>query len=152
MPHSDQTAAVRFAATTAVFTAAHHVGDYWIQTHDQALAKGRPGREGRRACAAHVATYTLGQAVALAAADRYLGLGIRWRRAAAGLAVSAATHYLADRRAPLEAIAERIGKAEFHDVGRGHGCLGTGAGALDQSWHIGWCAVAAAVVAGPERT
>ncbi|MEU0941138.1 hypothetical protein ABZ374_48380, partial [Embleya sp. NPDC005971] len=58
----------RFAATAAILTAAHHVGDYWIQTHAQALAKGRPGREGRRACAAHVATYTLGQALALAAA------------------------------------------------------------------------------------
>ncbi|MFE3202212.1 hypothetical protein [Embleya sp. NPDC059237] len=145
------TAAARFGAVAAVLVCAHHVGDYWTQTHRQALTKGRPGAEGHRACAAHVVTYTLGQAAALAAADRYLGLGVHWRRAAAGLAVSAATHYLVDRRSPLEAIANGIGKGEFYKVGAGHGCLGTGAAAMDQSWHLGWCTLAAAVVAGPGR-
>jgi len=146
------TAATRFAAAAAVLAATHHVADYWVQTHGQALAKGKPGVDGRRACAAHVATYTLTQALALAAADRYLGLGLTWRRAAAGLAVSGITHYVADRRAPLEALAGRIGKGEFYRLGRDLGPhLGTGAVALDQSWHLGWCAVAAAVVAGPGR-
>ncbi|OPC84204.1 hypothetical protein B4N89_27670 [Embleya scabrispora] len=143
--------ATRFGAVAAILLAAHHVGDYWLQTHGQAQAKGKPGAEGRRACAAHVATYTLGQAAALAAADRYLGLGIRRRRAVTGLAVSAATHYLVDRRRPLEAIANRLGKGKFYRVGAGHGCLGTGAGAMDQSWHLAWCTLAAAVVAGPGR-
>ncbi|MEU0937619.1 hypothetical protein [Embleya sp. NPDC005971] len=145
------TAAIRFGAVAAVLLGAHQVGDYWIQTHGQAMAKGKPGREGATACAAHVATYTLGQAAALAAADRYLRLGLTCRRAAAGLAVSAATHYYADRRTPLAALANRLGKGEFHRLGQSAGCLGTGAGALDQSWHLGWCTLAAAVVAGPGR-
>lgn len=37
---------------------AHTVADHWVQTDAQARNKGLPGWPGRRACAAHVASYT----------------------------------------------------------------------------------------------
>jgi hypothetical protein len=88
---------VRFAAAYAVLTAAHEVGDYILQRDSDAVTKDKHGPEGAAACARHVASYTATQAVALWAADRRFGLGLNWRRAAAGLAVSAVTHYVADR-------------------------------------------------------
>ncbi|RSS38913.1 hypothetical protein EF906_20055 [Streptomyces sp. WAC08241] len=145
------TAPERFAASYAVLTAAHEVGDYWAQQDRDAVAKGRPGREGRLACARHVASYTAVQALALVAANRGLGLRLDWRRAAAGLAVSAVTHYLADRSAGhwqetepstrLVRLAHRKGSAGWLQRDPGAGPL------LDQAWHKGWIAVAAAVAA-----
>ncbi|MFI0929686.1 hypothetical protein ACH4TP_38045 [Streptomyces sp. NPDC021012] len=144
--------AERFAASYAVLTAAHDVGDYIVQQDRDAVAKGRPGREGRIACARHVASYTATQAVALAAANRGLRLGLSWRRMAAGLAVSAVTHYVADRCAGhwaetdgapvLVRAAHRSGKAGWLTRDPGAGPL------LDQAWHKGWIALAAAVAAG----
>ncbi|NML55342.1 hypothetical protein HHL19_16350 [Streptomyces sp. R302] len=147
------TAGIRFAAAYAVLTAAHEVGDYWAQRDEDAVAKGRPGREGRAACIRHVASYTAVQALALAAADKGLALGLTWRRAAAGLAVSALTHYAADRCAGHWA---ETGPDAPALVRAAHGTGHTGwltrapeAGPLmDQSWHKGWIAVAAMIVAG----
>jgi hypothetical protein len=144
--------AARFAATSAVLTASHEVADYWVQRDADAVAKGSPGWEGRAACARHVASYTMTQAVALYAADRALGLGLGWRRAAAGLAVSAATHYVADRSGDrwqeegastrLVRLARWKGSAGWLERDPGAGPL------LDQAWHKGWVAVAAAVAVG----
>jgi len=151
------TAAERFAASYAVLTAAHEVGDYWAQQDKDAVAKGRPGQEGRLACARHVASYTAVQAIALIAANRVLGLRLNWRRAAAGLAVSAVTHYAADRSAGhwqepepepstrLVRLAHRKGSAGWLQRDPGAGPL------LDQAWHKGWIAVAAATVAGGQE-
>ncbi|MFE7510148.1 hypothetical protein ACFU8I_02805 [Streptomyces sp. NPDC057540] len=143
------TAASRFAAVYAVLTAAHEIGDYWIQQDRDAAAKGKPGREGQTACARHVATYTATQALALLAADRTLRLNLDWRRAAAGLAVSAVTHYAADRSAGhwqeekptarLVRLARWKGSTNWLLRDPGAGPL------LDQAWHKGWIAVAAAV-------
>jgi len=143
--------AARFGAAYAVLTAAHEVGDYWAQQDRDAVAKGRPGTEGRMACARHVASYTAVQAVALAAANRGLGLGLSWRRMSAGLAVSAVTHYAADRSAGhwqeakpstrLVRLAHRKGSAQWLQRDPGAGPL------LDQAWHKGWITVAAAVTA-----
>ena len=144
--------AVRFAAAYAVLTAAHEVGDYWAQQDSDAVAKGRPGREGIAACARHVAGYTAVQAVALLAADRGLNLRLNWRRATAGLALSAATHYLADRAAghwrdntPNAPVVARLAHAAGHSPWL---TKDAGAGPLmDQAWHKGWIAVAAAIAA-----
>jgi hypothetical protein len=137
-----------FAVAFGSYYAGHLAGDYWVQTTPQALGKGAPGWAGRRACAAHVATYTLTQAGFLALAARRLGLPASPRRAAAGLALSAATHYFADRRAPLRRVASLTGKGEFWDSGEG---LASGAAHLDQAWHIGWIFIAALVTAGGAR-
>lgn len=144
--------AARFAATYAVLTASHEVADFWVQRDKEAVAKGGHGAEGRAACARHVASYTATQAVALLAADRALRLGLDWRRAAAGLAVSAVTHYVADRSGGrwredgpstrLVRFARKTGHTGWLERDPGAGPL------LDQAWHKGWIAVAAAVAGG----
>ncbi len=133
-----------FAATFAALYAAHQVGDFWVQTEQQAATKGQPGWPGRIACAQHCATYTLTAFAALAALYWVTGAtGPAWRLTA-GLAVSAVTHYIADRRAPLRRIADAVGRGEFYRVaGRGI----NGAYLLDQSWHVGWLAITALVIA-----
>lgn len=144
-------AATRFAAAYAVLTASHEVADHWVQRDAEAVTKGNPGPAGARSCAVHVATYTATQAAALLAADRLLGLGLSWRRAALGLAVSAVTHYVADRQGGHWAdehsrgvvrLAAATGHAGWLERDPGAGYL------MDQAWHKGWIAVAAAIAAG----
>jgi hypothetical protein len=143
---TDQLAAI--AAVFAVLFAAHSVGDHWVQTGHQAEHKGLPGWPGRWACAAHVATYTVTGVVALAMLAAVTG----WRPAVvpllAGLGINAGTHYIADRRTPLQWIAERLGSGRFWQLGDPSQCLGTGRYALDQSWHHGWILVTALIIGG----
>lgn len=130
-----------FALAFAALYASHQVADHWVQTQHQANAKGQPGWPGRLACLAHVATYTLTQAIALLAALAVTHADPAPWRVALALAVSAATHYVIDRRTPLRRMALALGKSpEWLDHGGGMY-------ALDQSWHIGWLFVAALIVA-----
>ena len=118
----------------------HFVGDYWVQTHWQATHKHLPTWTGRRACATHVSTYTafMGAIVVVVAHSQHLT--ITPGRLALGLAVSAVTHYAADRRAPLRRLALAAGKDP--------GWLdGGGLALLDQAWHMGWLMVAGLVMA-----
>jgi hypothetical protein len=126
----------------AALYAAHMVADHWIQTNRQATGKGRPGWAGRRACATHVATYTVTALVALLAVAWRTGTPLPPLPVAVGLAVSALSHYLVDRRAPLRAMATRLGKDP--------GWLDHGGGLylLDQSWHVGWLLISALVMTG----
>lgn len=118
---------------------AHGIGDYWVQTEHQATAKGLPGWVGRRACLAHVATYTLTIAAALAAVSTTQHIPLNPWRVVAGLAVSAVTHYIADRRTPLRRLAIATGKdAGWIDGG--------GLAHLDQMWHGGWLLVSAITI------
>jgi hypothetical protein len=143
-----------FAAVFAALYAAHQVADHWVQTQHQADTKGQPGWAGRLACAAHVATYTATGMLALLT----LSLATGWRPDAwhltTGMAVSAVSHYIADRRTPLRRIAAALGSAKFYALGvprpgrDDNPSLGTGAHALDQSWHVGWLFAAALMVAG----
>jgi hypothetical protein len=145
------TAAIRFATAYAVLTASHEVADHWVQVDSQATAKGTPGPVGAKACVKHVASYTATQGLALLGADRLLGLGLNPRRAAAALAVSAVTHYVADRqgghwRDPHPRGVVRLAAVTGH---RGWLERDPGAGYLmDQAWHKGCIAVAAMVAAG----
>lgn len=148
-----------FAAAFAALYAGHHVGDYWIQTDHQAQHKGAAGVHGRRACLAHVISYTITQGAFLV---MVLSLGgeLDLARAAGALALSAITHYAADRREHglMFRLARLLpGKARFLQLGAPRDVrvyafggardepsdqpldsptLGTGAWALDQSWHI----------------
>lgn len=133
--------AVRFAATFAALYAAHHVGDYWVQTDRQAVNKGKPGAEGRKACAAHVGTYTATTALAVLGMDRATGLRTHPWAFLAGQAFSAATHYAADRRdhGLMMRLVDRLGKSQY---ARERG----GAPFLDQAWHIAALAGTALVV------
>ncbi|MGW2260290.1 transcriptional regulator [Streptomyces sp. NPDC001780] len=133
-----------FAALYALSRVAADAADHWIQTHRQAVTKAEPGPAGRRACAAHVASYVGTQAAAVGAGAWLLGIRITPGRAATALAISAVTHYVADRRTPVRRLAEAIGKTGFYELG---GPLG-GAYLLDQGVHHAAEAVAVAVLAG----
>lgn len=144
----------QFAAAYAVLTASHEVADHWVQTDAQAVAKGSPDRAGALACVRHVATYAGTQALALLAADRLLSLRLRPGRAAAALAVSALTHYAADRQGGHWRDEEPRGVVRLAAVTGHSGWLSRDPGAgylLDQAWHKGWIVVAAAVAAGGAR-
>lgn len=134
--------AAAFGATFAALYAAHQVADHWVQTQRQAETKGGPGWRSRLACAAHVATYTVVAAGALAAADRRAGLDLNGRRVVAGLTVSAVSHYVVDRRAPLRRAADALGKSPAW-LDHGGGMY-----ALDQSAHAGFLFLAALVISG----
>jgi hypothetical protein len=142
-----------FASVFIAWFVAHQVADHWIQTQHQADHKGAPGWPGRIACAAHVATYTATALAALTALALSLGLPLSPGRVAAGLAVSAVTHYIADRRTPLRRLAELTGLAAFYALGAprpgrdDNPSLGTGSYALDQSFHYLFLFVAALVIA-----
>lgn len=146
--------ATQFSAAYAALTAAHEVADHIVQVDRDAVAKGKEGAEGRIACLRHVGSYTLTQAVALAAADCGLKLRLDWRWATAGLLVSAATHYAADRSGgrwaedPEKQPTTRMVRAA-HRSGKG-GWLTRDPQAgyrIDQAWHKGWIAIAAGIVA-----
>ncbi|KAB2351608.1 transcriptional regulator [Actinomadura rudentiformis] len=140
-----------FACVFIALYAAHEVGDQWVQTHHQACGKGRPGWSGALLCAAHVATLTATKAAALALVAGVLQLPLTGWAVVAGLAVDAASHYWADRRVTLAALARAVGKAEYYALGApraGHDdnvCAGTGSFHLDQAWHKGWLLVAALI-------
>lgn len=134
-----------FAAVFAAYSAAHWLGDYWIQTSHQGTRKADPGRAGRRACVRHVITYTMTLAALLTLAAWWLALPLSTGWMCAGLGVSAVTHYIADRKYALRWLAARIGKAGFWDYGDG---LASGAKFLDQAWHWGWLFIAALITTG----
>lgn len=155
--------AARFATGYALLRAAAAIGDMWVQTDTCARIKGATDtnpvidhdeetgaeiavhgtREGQLACLHHCATYTATQAAALLVGSRVLGLRLKPGRVAAALAVSFATHYVADRRRPMARLAEATGKKAFYDR------LSPVCGQfeLDQAWHHGWEAAAALILA-----
>lgn len=145
---------IEFVAAFCALYAAHQVGDHWVQTDRQAAMKGHPGWQGRAACALHVATYTLTGAAALAATALVVGADFSLPAVAAGLGVSAVTHYIADRREPLRRLAVATGHPRFVTLGLprpgrdDNPSLGTGMYALDQAWHVGWMFVASLVIGG----
>lgn len=147
--------AARFAATYAALTAAHEVADHWVQIDSQAIVKGNASRDGAIACAEHVITYTATQAAALLAVQRATGMRLSWRRAALGLAISAATHYIADRQGGhwrdeeprgIVRLAAATGHAGWLQRDPNAGYL------MDQAWHKGWIAVAALVSSGGDQS
>jgi hypothetical protein len=109
------TDAVRLALTLAVLYAAHQIADHWIQTHTQACGKAAPGWAGWRANLAHVATYTATLGACLTLVSWLYRLDLHPGLTALGLTVNAITHAIADRRAPLRALALAVGKRAYWD-------------------------------------
>lgn len=145
-----------FAATFIALYAAHMVGDHWVQTGHQAAHKGDPGRAGQMACYMHVLTYSITGCVFVGAMNLVTGAVHNPVQFYAGMIISAVTHYIADRRTPLKRLAgwlSGIGKDGFYQLGMpregrdDNPSLGTGAYALDQSWHIFWLFIAALIMA-----
>lgn len=129
-----------FGGVYAVLFAAHQVSDHWVQTHHQAITKGEKGWTGRLACLRHVATYTAVSYVAVHALLHFAGADVPEWRILAGMAVSAISHYIADRRTPLHRMARRLGKDEEW-LARGGGYY-----AMDQSWHYAWLVPTALII------
>lgn len=146
-------AAVTFAVVLPALLVAHNVADHWVQTNHQAITKGRSGHVGRTACAAHVASYTAVTAVVVGLLWLVFGLDVSPLGFVAGQIVSAVTHYWADRGALVAWLARQIRKTPFYVLGAPRAdrddnpSLGTGAYALDQSWHWLWLFVAALLTA-----
>lgn len=141
----------QFAAVYGLLTAAHEVGDHWVQNDALATTKGLRGPAGAKACAIHVATYTATQGLALVAGQHLLGLRLTSSRATAALAVSAVTHYIADRQGGhwgddhprgIARLAAATGHGGWMQRDRVAGYL------LDQSWHKGWIGIAALIAVG----
>jgi hypothetical protein len=152
--------AATFAAVFVALFVGHSVGDHWVQTSVQSGDKGKPGWVGRLADTRHVLGLTITKGVALVAVVALLDLTVSVLGIAAGLAVDAVTHWWADRRSTLAWLAKVTGKGEFYSLGTGaHPAhpvtakggpaahLGTGAYALDQSFHHLWLLVAALIIA-----
>lgn len=145
--------AATFAAVFVALYVAHSVGDHWVQTSAQSALKGRPGWIGRLADARHVATLTATKILLLLLAEVVLDLRLSVPAVVLGLAVDAASHLWADRRSTLARLAERLGLGGFYRLGAlrpGHDdnpSIGTGAYALDQSFHHLWLLVASLIIA-----
>jgi hypothetical protein len=141
-----------FAAVFAALFVAHSVGDHWVQTSAQSAGKGRPGWPGRLAGARHVATLTVTKLLILLPAGLLLGLHLSVFGLMVGLGVDAVTHWWADRRSTLARLAELLGSGGFYRLGSprpgrdDNPSLGTGAYALDQSFHHLWLLVAALLI------
>ncbi|QRX92036.1 transcriptional regulator [Streptomyces noursei] len=149
-----------FAATFVALYVAHSVGDHWVQTSCQSADKGRPGWTGRLADTRHVATLTATKVALLLPVAVLLGLHLSALGLVLGLGVDAVTHWWADRRSTLAWLARVTGKTEFYTLGTANhpahpvtangapaAHLGTGAYALDQSFHHLWLLIAAVLIA-----
>jgi hypothetical protein len=148
-----------FAAVFAALFVAHSVGDHWVQTSAQSAAKGRPGWPGRLADTRHVATLTITKLAVLLPVGALLGLRLSSLGLLVGMGVDALTHLWADRRTTLAWLCKVTGKSELYVLGTPAHCahpvtadgtpaahLGTGAYALDQSFHHLWLLVAALLI------
>jgi hypothetical protein len=133
--------ALILAVTLATLYAAHSLADHWIQTDHQAVTKGGAGWPARLADLAHVTTYTLTLAVALAVVDWRCHLAYDIPRVAVALVINGITHYIADRRTPVTKLATALGKGGWlkHDPEAGY--------KLDQSWHYAFLFVTALIIA-----
>jgi hypothetical protein len=148
-------------AAFAFGLAGHYIGDQWLQTHGQACKKSLGGDSCRRVamwhCAKHVLVWTATVTVFVVGAGWWLHLPMKPGWLAAGMAVNAITHFVADLRTPLIWIAcrffNRAAYIDYVNVVRASGTETVGPGTavfhLDQSWHIAWLAVSALVIAGP---
>lgn len=135
-----------FAVAFIALYIGHDIGDYWVQSHHDALSKQKPGSEGRAACIRHVSSYLATQCVILAVTWGVLNIPelSHWKVFLA-LSISCITHYLADRgpNGPMFKLAQVMSwKRDFLALGRPRGGhyddnpqLATGAWALDQTWH-----------------
>ncbi|AHH98271.1 hypothetical protein [Kutzneria albida] len=112
--------AAKFAALAAALYAVHQVADHLTgQTDPQAAHKCDPGPDGTRACLGHVLQYTAHTAGAVLVLNKALRLGITPAGFVVGQAVSAVTHYWADRdRGRLARLSAKLGSPVFPSLGK----------------------------------
>ncbi len=160
MQYDDLVRAATAALAFGAMLAGHYIGDQWIQTNGQACKKALNGGQSPSCalwhCAKHVITWTATTVAFLAGAGWWLHLPLKPGWLAAGIAVNAVTHFIADLRTPLIWLGQLLGRSNYIEHGqvvRPAGAERSGPGTamfhLDQSWHIAWLLVAALLVAGP---
>ncbi|MDF4254710.1 transcriptional regulator [Streptomyces sp. WMMB303] len=148
---TDTSPAAVFAAVFVALYIGHSLGDHWVQSSCQAASKGQPGWKGRLACARHVLGLTATKGAVLAPVVLALELPLAPVGLVVGLSLDAASHYWADRRTTLARLASRCGTpdhpaAPATAAGKPAAHLGTGAYALDQSWHTLWLGITALTI------
>lgn len=163
-----------FSVVLPALLVAHAVGDFLVQTRTQATRKALPGWVGRSACLAHVVSYTMVTVVVVGCLWGSFDLHITPWGFVVGQLVSAVSHYVADRRQPLERLARLTGRGDFWDLGAPRAAvawtenqydvglfvpgrdgpepwdqetMGQGKYLIDQAWHVGWLLVAAYLTA-----
>ncbi|MFY1652469.1 DUF3307 domain-containing protein [Solwaraspora sp. WMMB762] len=136
--------AVVFAVVAATLHAAHQLADHVFgQTDAQAANKAAAGLSGWRHLAGHVAAYHLVVAVMLGVTVWVLDLPVSVAGVVAGLAFSAVTHAVLDRRWPVRWILARTGSEAFAD----RVAPTCGMYLADQALHYGCLWVAALLIA-----
>ncbi len=132
--------ALTFAVVLPTLLVAHNVADHVVQTDRQAARKASDWA----AMAGHVGSYTATCAAALAAVGAATGVHPSWRRSVVGLAFSAATHAVLDRRWPVVRALELTGSPGFAKTTAPlHGPY-----LADQALHHGCLLVSALLIAG----
>jgi hypothetical protein len=134
-----------FAAIAATLYAAHQLADHVLgQTDRQAAHKAAPGWAGWRHNLAHIGLYHLVMAGMLLLLIGLLDLPVNAAGLLSGMAFSAITHAILDRRWPVRWLLEHTGATPFSQQA-GHGI--NGMYLADQSLHYGCLWVAALLIA-----
>jgi hypothetical protein len=134
---------VVFVVALLALLVAHQLGDHVLQTDRQAGGKAGTGLPALRAMAGHLAGYHLAATVVLVGTFAVVGLRLTVAGAVAGLAFSAVTHGLLDRRWPVRAILRGSGSPKFAET-TGPVC---GMYAADQALHQAALLVSALLIA-----
>jgi hypothetical protein len=151
------TRAVIVAVVFVALYGGHMLGDYWIQTEQQANCKSLDPKKGEPKesvdrpdavgnCLLHALSYTATQVAAVALAVWWLDLPVRIIWVGLAFAISGISHFVIDLRAPLRIAAGWFGKTNFwHTTDGGF----NGAHLMDQAAHTAIIAFCAFVAAGP---
>jgi hypothetical protein len=110
------TRSVVFTVALLALMVAHQVGDHVLQTDRQAAGKAEPGHRWWWPMLGHLAGYHATAAVVVVGTGAVLGLPLTVRGVLAGLAFSAVTHGLLDRRWPVRAILRAAGSPGFAEA------------------------------------
>jgi hypothetical protein len=116
MSHDPLTRAVVFAVALVALLVGHALGDHIAQTDRQAARKSEPGAAGWRALLGHLLTYHVTVLAVLLLTVAALRLPVSPLGVTAGLAFSAVTHGLLDRRWPVRAVLRATRSPEFAET------------------------------------
>jgi hypothetical protein len=134
--------AVVFVVTLVVLLVAHQVGDHVVQTDHQASGKAGSGWPALTAMAGHIAGYHVIAVGLLVGTFVVLGLPLTVTGVAAGLAFSAVTHALLDRRWPVTRLLRLLRSPRFAEATTPV----CGAYTADQALHQGALLISAVLI------
>ncbi|WP_239118502.1 DUF3307 domain-containing protein [Paractinoplanes ferrugineus] len=135
--------AVTFAASIATLSVAHQLGDHIFQRDLEAAHKADAGWSGWRRMAVHVGVYHLVATIMLLVTAVVLDLRLSVAGVVVGLAFSAASHALIDRRWPVRWILQHLEAPAFAE----RQVPVSGMYLADQALHLGGLWVSALLIA-----